>query len=148
MGELHRSDPRFRKVEQILRDYPRIDRAIELRELEIRHPTVPEDENVGGGMGNEFKEHFTDILINVESDPEIIRLRTQRDAVEFCLAQCEKSSLGLDTEKIIKEIYFKRYPDFSIDGLCATGLIKVGHSKAYELRRSFIQDVAQELRIF
>ncbi|KLD58813.1 transcriptional regulator, partial [Lactiplantibacillus plantarum] len=39
----------IRKVEDILRDYPKIDKYIEKREQELRYPTVPRDDNVGGG---------------------------------------------------------------------------------------------------
>ncbi len=39
----------IRKVEDILRDYPKIDKYIEDREQELRYPVKPADDNVGGG---------------------------------------------------------------------------------------------------
>ncbi|MFT8960338.1 MAG: transcriptional regulator, partial [Liquorilactobacillus satsumensis] len=36
----------IRKIEDILRDYPKIDKYIEAREMELRYPVKPADENI------------------------------------------------------------------------------------------------------
>lgn len=134
----------IRKVEDILRDYPKIDGYIERREEELRYPTAPQDENVGGGKAknvrteNEFKT-----LVTIDEDRRLNALKRQRDIVSDAL-----DGAGVDTETIIRELYFKKRPAYTLPGLIENNKLHCGRHKAYELRNNFVKEVAKELGLF
>lgn len=133
----------FRHIEDILRDYPKIDSYIEERETELRYPLKQLDENVGGGRSNEYSEHQTNVLITIDQDRRLNSLKKERDVIDDCLDEA-----GKDTETIIKELYFKEHPDFTFDGLIARQIVLVSRTKAFELRNSFIEQVAKGLGFY
>lgn len=134
----------FRKVEDILRDYPKIDRHIEKREQELRYPVKPTDENIGGGRAqNKRAEPVETMIITIDEDEALNAFKRQRDVIDDCLGEA-----GSDTETIIKELYFKRYPQFTLNGLVENNLLTVGKQQAYNLRNSFINDVAKGLGLY
>lgn len=134
----------IRKVEDILRDYPKIDRYIAKRIEELKYPTTPIDENIGGGRAqNKRVESVERMIITIDEDRALNSLRRQRDVIDDCLDEC-----GKDTETIIKELYFKRYPQFTLNGLVENNLLTVGKQQAYNLRNNFIKDVAKGLGLY
>ncbi|MDN2452536.1 transcriptional regulator [Lactobacillus sp. UCMA15818] len=134
----------FRKVEDILRDYPKIDKHIEKREQELRYPIKPTDENIGGGRAqNKRAEPIETMVITIDEDEALNAFKRQRDVIDDCLGEC-----GKDTETIIKELYFKRYPQFTLNGLVENHIVLVGYNKAYQLRNNFIEDVAKGLGLY
>ncbi|MFT8584975.1 transcriptional regulator [Liquorilactobacillus hordei] len=134
----------FRKVEDILRDYPKIDRHIEKREQELRYPIKPTDENIGGGRAqNKRAEPVETMVITIDEDEALNAFKRQRDVIDDCLGE-----VGSDTETIIKELYFKHYPQFTLNGLVENNLLTVGKQQAYNLRNNFIKDVAKGLGLY
>lgn len=133
----------FRHIEDILRDYPKIDSYIEERENELRYPVKQIDENVGGGRSNKFREHQTDILITIDEDKRLNMLKKQRDVIDDCLDEC-----GEDTATIVKELYFRKHPELTLDGMITSGMIHLSRSPAYQHRNQFIKDVAEGLGIY
>lgn len=133
-----------RKVEDILRDYPKIDRYIAKRIEELKYPTTPIDENIGGGRAqNKRVESVEMMVITIDEDRALNSLRHQRDVIDDCLDEC-----GKDTETIIKELYFNRRPQFTMNGLIQNNIVSVGLRRAYDLRNQFIEKVAKELGLY
>lgn len=133
-----------RKIEDILRDYPKIDRHIEKREMELRYPVKPTDENIGGGRAqNKRTEVVEHMVITIDEDEALNAFKHQRDVIDDCLDEC-----GRDTETIITELYFKKHPQFTLNGLVENHLVLVGRDKAYKLKFTFIEKVAKGLGLY
>ncbi|MCP1250099.1 hypothetical protein, partial [Gluconobacter oxydans] len=76
----------IRKVEDILRDYPKIDKYIKKREQELRYPTIPRDDNVGGGKAQyKYPETTLNMIITIDEDRRINALKHQREVIDDCL---------------------------------------------------------------
>lgn len=134
----------IRKVEDILRDYPKIDKYIEEREQELRYPVTPGDDNVGGGKAQyKYGTQTLDTLITIDEDRRINALKRQRDVIDDCLDQA-----GKDTEVIINELYFRKHQQYMIDGLITGRLINVSRRKAFDLKRSFIESCAKGFGLY
>lgn len=134
----------IRTVEDILRDYPKIDKYIEQREQELRYPVTPVDENVGGGRAqNGFNDSTDRLIITLDEDKRINALKKQRQVIDDCLDE-----VGEDTEIIIDELYFRKRPRYTIDGLISNGLIHVSHTKAFGLRNKFVKECAKGLGLY
>lgn len=134
----------IRTVEDILRDYPKIDKYIEQREQELRYPVTPVDENVGGGRAqNGFNDSTERLIITLDEDKRINALKKQRQVIDDCLDE-----VGEDTETIIDELYFRKRPRYTIDGLILNGLIHVSHTKAFGLRNNFVKKCAKGLGLY
>ncbi len=143
-GELVVKRTTIRKVEDILRDYPKIDKYIEKREQELRYPTIPRDDNVGGGRAQyKYPETTLNTIITIDDDRRINALKHQREVIDDCL-----DGVGRDTEVIINELYFKKHQQYTIDGLITNHLINVSHTKAFKLRNEFIMECAKGLGLY
>lgn len=143
-GELVVKRSTIRKVEDILRDYPKIDKYIEKREQELRYPTVPRDDNVGGGKAQyKYPETTLNTIITIDDDRRINALKHQREVIDNCL-----DGVGHDTEVIVNELYFKKHQQYTIDGLITNHLINVSHTKAFKLRNEFIMECAKGLGLY
>ncbi|GIP67882.1 transcriptional regulator [Lactiplantibacillus pentosus] len=134
----------IRKVEDILRDYSKIDKYIEDREQELRYPVKPADDNVGGGKAQyKYGSQTLDILITIDDDRCINTLRRQQNVITDCL-----DDAGKDTEVIINELYFRKRPQYTIDGLIANHLINVSRRNAFRLKNSFIKECAKGFGLY
>ncbi|WP_455428856.1 transcriptional regulator [Lactiplantibacillus pentosus] len=134
----------IRKVEDILRDYPKIDKYIEKREQELRYPTVPRDDNVGGGKAQyKYPETTLNTIITIDDDRRINALKHQREVIDDCL-----DDVGHDTEVIITELYFCKRPQYTIDGLITSHLINVSRRNAFRLKNSFIKECAKGFGLY
>nr|WP_247652415.1 transcriptional regulator [Lactiplantibacillus pentosus] len=134
----------IRKVEDILRDYPKIDKYIEKREQELRYPTVPRDDNVGGGKAQyKYGSQTLDTLITIDEDRRINALKRQRNVIDDCL-----DDAGKDTGVIINELYFCKRPQYTIDGLITSHLINVSRRNAFRLKNSFIKECAKGFGLY
>lgn len=132
-----------KRVEFILREYPKLDNLIKHREEELRYPLSNTDENIGGGRA-QFKETdaATQVLIVIDSDPELDELKNRKQTIERCLAEADE-----DTNVIIEQLYFKRYPKYNIMGLVTNNFVSCGRNKAYDLRNKFIGYLVTELKL-
>ena len=134
----------IRKVEDILRDYPKIDKYIEEREQELRYPVTPGDDNVGGGKAQyKYTNQALDTLITIDDDRRINALKRQRAVVDDCL-----DDVGDDTVIIVSELYFRKSPRYTLVGLVDNNLVSVGKSRAYELRNTFVSECAKGLGLY
>ncbi|ARW13410.1 hypothetical protein C7M33_00001 [Lactiplantibacillus plantarum] len=143
-GELVVKRSTIRKVEDILHDYPKIDKYIEEREQELRYPTAPRDDNVGGGKAQyKYPETTLNTIITIDDDRRINALKHQREVIDDCL-----DGVGRDTEVIIKELYFKKHQRYTIDGLITNHLVNVSRTKAFQLRNDFVAECAKGLGLY
>lgn len=131
----------FRYIENILSDYPNIDKYIHERETALRYPVAPEDNNVGGGRAqNKRSQPELSMLITIDEDKRLNSLKRNQKAVDDAL-----DDSGEDTVTIITELYFKKHPEYTLNGLVQNNLISVGKNKAYDLRNSFFERIAKNL---
>jgi RinA family phage transcriptional activator len=131
----------FKYIEDILRDYPNIDQHIKERELALRYSTQPADENVGGGRAqNKYTQPVLNMLITIDEDTRLTALKNNQKAINDILDES-----GIDTITIINELYFKKRPVYTMNGLVENNLISVGKSKAYDLRNNFFENLARKL---
>jgi len=132
------------KVEDILRDYPKVDKYIEMREQELRYPMSSNDDNIGGGKSNVMDNDGTlRTLITIDDDRRINALKRQRDIISNMQDEYDN-----DTWTIIQEMYFKRRPEYTVDGLIANHLINVSHTTAFKMRKEFLNDLANRLGLY
>ena len=122
----------IRTVEDILRDYPKIDKLIKAREDELRHPIKQEDDNVGGGRSSMIGDSVTTVLIKLEEDGPLNMLKRKKSAVQECYANSDE-----DTQ-------VRR----SVEGIVANGLVNCSRSSAFLLKKEFIEKCAKMLGIY
>lgn len=134
----------IRKIEDILRDYPKMDKYIEQREQELRYPMKPADDNVGGGKTSlEHDVGMLNTLITIDDDKRINALKRQRMIIDDCLDEA-----GKDTTVIINELYFKKHQQYTIDGLIVNGLLQCSRRSAFRLKNEFISACATQLGLY
>ncbi|MDH5108489.1 hypothetical protein FAM21823_02184 [Lentilactobacillus parabuchneri] len=133
-----------RMIEEYLREYPETNRYIKERTLQIIYPAKQPDENVGGGRAQyKYDQSVVYTAISLAEDKILNTLKHHRDVIDDCL-----DDAGKDTETIIRELYFKRHQQYTMDGLIANELIHVSRTQAFRLRDKFIQLVAEGLDIY
>lgn len=131
----------FRYIEEILKDYPDIDKHIHEREMELRYSVLPADENVGGGRAeNKLSEPVLNMMITIDTDRRLYNLKRNQKAIDDTLDE-----FGNDTYVIINELYFKKHQEFTLNGLVQNHKVLVGKDKAYKLRNDFFESLARRL---
>ncbi|AVK60547.1 transcriptional regulator [Lactobacillus sp. CBA3605] len=134
----------IRKVEDILRDYPKINKYIEEREQELRYPTGISDENVGGGRAQyKYSNQTLSTLITIDEDRRLNALRRQREVIDDCL-----DGVGEDTEVIVSELYFRKRQRYTIDGLIVNHLLHCSRATAFRLKTQFITECAEGFGLY
>ncbi|MEI5994014.1 transcriptional regulator [Candidatus Enterococcus mansonii] len=132
----------FNYIKDILADYPRVDEYIKQREEELRYPYRENDLNAGikgHGAGYDVQDR---LMITIEQDQRLAALERNKRVVSNLLEECCE-----DTKVIIQELYMRRMPKYTIQGLITNGLIFVGRTKAFELRDWFFLQVAKDLNL-
>ena len=81
-------------------------------------------------------------LWTIETDKQIRRLKRNKQIVQELLDEC-----GSDTETIIRELYIKRFPQYTMQGLVDNLVIKCGRNKAFTLRDKFFEELDRSLDI-
>ena len=129
----------FNYIKQILKDYSQIDDHIKRRMEELQYPHRPDDVNADI-KGNGQSDSMANLMITIEQDRRLSALERNKKVVEDNLNEC-----GEDTETIIRELYIKRYPRYRMEGLVENHLIECGRTKAFQLRDSFFENIADDL---
>jgi len=132
----------FNYIKDILTDYPKIEEYIKQREEELRYPYREDDLNSGikgSGAGYNVQDS---LMITIEQDQRLAALERNRRVVAILLEECCE-----DTKIIIQELYMRRMPKYTIQGLITNGLIFVGRTKAFELRDRFFLEVGKDLNL-
>lgn len=132
-----------KRIEEILRDYPKMDRYIHDRREELMFPTKSEDENVGGGKSSKVSRPQEQMIITIDEDKELKALEHEKKAVEASLLDSDT-----DTNIIARELYFKEHPKYQMDGLIEDGLIYCGHTQAFQKKAKLIRRIAKEMGLY
>ena len=85
---------------------------------------------------------MANLMITIEQDRRLSALERNKKVVEDNLSEC-----GDDTETIIRELYIKRYPRYTMEGLIKNGVIYCSRSQAFRLRDAFFDNIANDLNL-
>jgi RinA family phage transcriptional activator len=131
---------RVERVKAVLKDYRDTDKYVRKLEEEIRVPYREEDVNgdIKGTRSNSDLMFGT--LWTIETDKQIRRLKRNKQIVQELLDEC-----GSDTETIIRELYIKRFPQYTMQGLVEQRIILASVSTAKRLRNKFFEEVDKQL---
>ncbi|WP_334341189.1 transcriptional regulator [Companilactobacillus sp. HBUAS56275] len=132
-----------KRIEEILRDYPKMDRYISDRKQELMYPIQEVDENVGGGKSSKVSRPQETYVVTLDQDMRLRMLERQKSAVTDCYLATDK-----DTRTIIDELYFKEHPTYTISGLSTQHKINVSIATAKRMRTKFLLDLSQRLGMF
>ncbi|MEQ7028362.1 integrase [Enterococcus gallinarum] len=131
---------RVERVKAVLKDYRDTDKYVRKLEEEIRVPYREEDVNGDIKGTRSDSDTMFGTLWTIETDKQIRRLKRNKQIVEELLDEC-----GSDTETIIRELYIKRFPQYTMQGLVEQRIILASVSTAKRLRNKFFEEVDKQL---
>lgn len=131
---------RFERVKQVLRDYPEYDRKIAQIEESIRYPHKQDDWASDRRGTKTTPETATETLWTIQTHEAINQFRRNQKAVCDLLNEC-----GTDTEVIIRELYMRKFPRYTMQGLVQEHKISCGKDKAFRLRNRFFEELDKAL---
>ena len=124
----------------MLKDYRDTDKYVRKLEEEIRVPYREEDVNGDIKGTRSDGDLMFGTLWTIETDKQIRRLKRNKQIVQELLDEC-----GSDTETIIRELYIKRFPQYTMQGLVEQRIILASVSTAKRLRNKFFEEVDKQL---
>ena len=125
---------RVERVKAVLKDYRDTDKYVRKLEEEIRVPYREEDVNGDIKGTRSDSDTMFGTLWTIETDKQIRRLKRNKQIVQELLDEC-----GSDTETIIRELYIKRFPQYTMQGLVEQRIILASVSTAKRLRNKFLK---------
>ena len=131
---------RVERVKAVLKDYRDTDKYVRKLEEEIRVPYREEDVNGDIKGTRSDSDTMFGTLWTIETDKQIRRLKRNKQIVQDLLDEC-----GSDTETIIRELYIKRFPQYTMQGLVEQRIILASVSTAKRLRNKFFEEVDKQL---
>ena len=131
---------RVERVKAVLKDYRDTDKYVRKLEEEIRVPYREEDVNGDIKGTRSDSDLMFGTLWTIETDKQIRRLKRNKQIVQELLDGC-----GSDTETIIRELYIKRFPQYTMQGLVEQRIILASVSTAKRLRNKFFEEVDKQL---
>lgn len=131
---------RVERVKAVLKDYRDTDKYVRKLEEEIRVPYREEDVNGDIKGTRSDSDLMFGTLWTIETDKQIRRLKRNKQIVQELLDEC-----GNDTETIIRELYIKRFPQYTMQGLVEQKIILASVSTAKRLRNKFFEEVDKQL---
>lgn len=133
----------FNYIKDILADYNKTDEYIKQREEELRIPWREADDNKGfSGNYSDNDGKAVAMLITIEQDRRLTLLERNKRVIEDCMDNaCE------DTQVIIRELYMRKRPQYTLDGLIENNLIYCSRTQAYRKVNLFFAEVASELNL-
>ena len=137
-----RPDIRIR-VEAILRDYPDLPNYIKNRKQELMIPHREVDENVGGGKSSKVSRPQEQMIITIDADKRLKTLEREKSAVEKCFFES-----NIETQIIIKELYFKKYREYTVEGLSLNHIVNCSVRTIKRFKSDFLMRLAHELDIY
>jgi len=133
---------RVERVKAVLKDYRDTEKYVRKLEEEIRVPYREEDVNGDIKGTRSDSDLMFGTMWTIETDRRIKRLRRNEAIVQELLDEC-----GKDTETIIRELYIKRFPQYTMQGLVDNHKIDCGKTKAFEYRNRFFEEMDKALEI-
>lgn len=131
---------RVERVKAVLKDYRDTDKYVRKLEEEIRVPYREEDVNGDIKGTRSDSDLMFGTLWTIETDKQIRRLKRNKQIVQELLDEC-----GSDTETIIRELYIKRFPQYTMQGLVEQKIILASVSTAKRLRNKFFEEADKQL---
>ncbi|HBA1104358.1 TPA: integrase [Enterococcus faecium] len=131
---------RVERVKAVLKDYRDTDKYVRKLEEEIRVPYREEDINGDIKGTRSDSDTMFGTLWTIETDKQIRRLKRNKQIVQELLDEC-----GSDTETIIRELYIRRFPQYTMQGLVEQRIILASVSTAKRLRNKFFEEVDKQL---
>lgn len=132
-----------KRIEEILHDYPKMDKYINERRQALMYPTPEPDENVGGGKSSKVSRPQEHMIITIDEDMQLKALEREKRAVETALLDSDT-----DTNIIARELYFREHPKYQMDGLIEDKLIYCGHTQAFQKKAKLIRRIAKEMGLY
>ena len=132
----------FNCVKDILKDYKEIPSYIKEREKELRAPYRETDLNADIKGTKASYDSGDNMLITIEQDARLTRLKEQYTITSRLLNEADD-----DTRVIIEELYIKKRPQYTMQGLADKHLILCSSRTGRTLRTAFFQKMALELRL-
>lgn len=107
------------------------------------YPVRETDENIGGGRSSFISKPQEQMILTIEEDEQLQSLKKQLDTVNKVLDESEP-----DVRIIIKELYFRKHPLYTMTGLVQQRLIHCSRSSAFRQRDAFLDRLCKELKIY
>lgn len=130
----------FNYIEEILKDYSNADAYIKEREEELLYPYRQEDLNSGFRGEGGKKDPIGNAALTIAEDKALGIIKRNKRVVQKELDQADS-----DTRVIIEELYIRKYPQYTMSGLVNNHKISCGRTKAFKLRDTFFENIADEL---
>ena len=133
---------RWKSCITALKDYNDTEGYIDDIIKEIRVPYKPADINSdikGTRVDNDL---MFDTAWTIESHKAIHRLKRNQSAITKLLQEC-----GNDTEVIIRELYIRKFPQYTLSGLIQNHKLSCGRNKAIDLRKRFFNELDKMINI-
>ena len=131
---------RFERCRETLKKYPSMAQHIQQIEEEIRHPYRQLDVNSDIKGNGKNTDAMFNTLWRIENEKAISQLKASQAIIEDMLEEC-----GNDTETIIRELYIRKYPEYTMQGLVKNLKVSCGRNKAIELRNKFFCELDKKL---
>lgn len=132
----------FNYIKDILADYNKIDDYIKKREEELRYPHRETDLNGDiKGTRSSYDNHVN-MMITIEQDRRLTSLERNKRVISNLLNEADE-----DTLTIIEELYIKKRPIYTLQGLIDNEMIFCSRRTASNLRTKFFEEVAKELNL-
>ena len=133
---------KFNIIKDILKDYPDLESYINNREMELRNPYREMDVNSSLSGSKRDNDSMGRMLITIDQDRRLTNLRKNKQAIDRALEESDGN-----TKKIIHELYIKRYPNYTFQGLVTSNCLDCGRNKALKLRDKFFERLADLLEL-
>lgn len=131
---------RFERVKKVLKDYNDTEKYIEQIMQSIRTPYRETDINADIKGTKTDNDTMFNELWTIETHRALKCLKRNKQIVNQLLEEC-----GADTEVIIRELYLKKFPRYTMQGLVVNHQVTCGRNKAIKLRDRFFEELDREL---
>lgn len=132
----------FNCVRDILKDYNDLPKYIKEREKELRNPYRETDLNADIKGTKARYDSGDNILITIEQDARLARMVEQYEIAKRLLSEADD-----DTRVIIEELYIRKRPRYTMQGLADKHLILCSSRTGRNLRTAFFEEMALALRL-
>ncbi|MBL1225386.1 transcriptional regulator [Enterococcus sp. BWR-S5] len=130
----------FNYIKDILADYPETDEHIRKREEELRYPYRESDINRDIKGTKASYDSQDNLMITIEQDKRLAALERNKRVIDNVL-----QGAGEDTMTIIFELYMKKYPRYTMQGLIDNNMVYCSRATAFTLRNEFFKEIALDL---
>ena len=128
----------FKRVEQLLEDYPKLDSEIKKRRLALLYPVREHDENIGGSKSQSNTSLAETFVVTLDQDRRLARLEEQKFIIEEVLKELHE-----DDYNVIKLYYFEKPRTLTWDGIAMA--TRNSRSRCFEVRKNVVEEIGRKL---